>query len=463
MTKMKTNHTVPKKALSVLLSVVMVLGYVGLFSTLFALKAYAASYSVTAYWNCVNTKSTYDGNRMILYNADKSLSQSIPSDGSTPATNTTGDHNETVTLSWVPAYVEYRCQGNIADVSEWYITGLSVNGVSIWTGKVGCKKQNVTTNTAKTTLDIANGSCSSWSNSGSNFSTTTSTHATSSTLQPKNTTINVSVNNSSVACSGTATFSSSVVDQYGQSLGASATMTYSSLPSGVTRSGNTVTFPNTAFSNGSVTMTASYSGLTSKTATVTFTAHTFGTPSYTWSGTASCTASRTCSKCSYVHSQSATITSSVKTAATCTVKGTTRYTATFAHSAFSTQTKDVQDIAVLGHSYTGDYVNQSSGKHYKKCVRFSSCGTYGIGTTQNATENCSGGTANCVDKAVCTKCSTAYGSVDAGNHKSTENRAAVSPTCTAVGYTAGIFCTACNQWVSGHTAVSATGHSEHSA
>lgn len=426
-----------RRALSVFLSVLMLMSA----WVFVAPKANAASYNITVSWNVKNTKDTYDGNRMILKNG--SNSQSIPSNG-VAATKNSGAQSETVTLSWIPETVEYRCQGNIADISEYYMTSITVNGVPIWSGSIGCKKQNITTNTASTTLTISTGSCSSWSNGGSNSSTTTSSHATADTLQPKNTTVNASVSPTSISCSGgSATFSSSVVDQYGESLGSSASMTYSSLPSGASRSGATVTFPQSMLvTSGSVTMTAAFSGLTSKTATVSYTGHTFGTVTYTWSGTTSCTASRKCSVCNYTHSQNATITSSVKTPATCTAKGTTRYTATFSHSAFSTQTKDIQDIAALGHSYTGDYVNQSTGKHYKKCVRFSACGTYGIGTTQNSTENCtadstwttdanqhwktctkcsglatakanhSGGTANCTTLATCATCGVQYGSTN---------------------------------------------------
>ena len=44
----------------------------------------------------------------------------------------------------------------------------------------------------------------------------------------------------------------------------------------------------------------------------------------------------------------------MKTAATCTDKGTHTYTATFKNSAFTKQTKDVQDIAALGHTAGSD-------------------------------------------------------------------------------------------------------------
>ena len=40
---------------------------------------------------------------------------------------------------------------------------------------------------------------------------------------------------------------------------------------------------------------------------------------------------------------------------------------------------------------------------------------------------------------------------DATNHEgTTEEKDAVAPTCSAVGYTAGVYCTACQTWISGH-------------
>lgn len=82
--------------------------------------------------------------------------------------------------------------------------------------------------------------------------------------------------------------------------------------------------------------------------------HSWKTPTYTWSANGkTCTAKRVCSNnSSHTETATATITSAVKTAATCTAKGTTRYTAKFSVSWATTQTKDVQDIAILSHSYT---------------------------------------------------------------------------------------------------------------
>ena len=76
-----------------------------------------------------------------------------------------------------------------------------------------------------------------------------------------------------------------------------------------------------------------------------------------------------------------------------------------------------------GHSYTGSW--QSDGtKHWKDC---DACGNDGhIGT-------CSGGTATCTDKAVCTTCGNAHGSVDANNHSFTNYVSDKNATCTADG------------------------------
>ncbi|MBR6314511.1 MAG: leucine-rich repeat domain-containing protein [Clostridia bacterium] len=74
----------------------------------------------------------------------------------------------------------------------------------------------------------------------------------------------------------------------------------------------------------------------------------------------------------------------------------------------------------LGHDFSGAYQNVADGTHNRKCVR---CEAYGIGTIENATEACSGGTATCMAAAVCALCNTAYGTVDSTNHNWVENAA----------------------------------------
>ena len=81
--------------------------------------------------------------------------------------------------------------------------------------------------------------------------------------------------------------------------------------------------------------------------------HQWGAPTYTWATNgSSCTAQRVCSRdSSHKETESGAISSSVTTPATCEGKGKTTYTATFTNSAFSTQTKVIEDIPALGHSW----------------------------------------------------------------------------------------------------------------
>lgn len=82
--------------------------------------------------------------------------------------------------------------------------------------------------------------------------------------------------------------------------------------------------------------------------------HSWGEPTYTWSSNhKTCTATRVCTLNSS-HTETETVNSSsiVKTPATCTVKGTTTYTAIFTNKAFANQTKDVQDIEVKEHTWS---------------------------------------------------------------------------------------------------------------
>lgn len=77
--------------------------------------------------------------------------------------------------------------------------------------------------------------------------------------------------------------------------------------------------------------------------------HSYGAPTYVWSGN-SCTATRICSR-TVAHEESETVTAtSVTVAPTCTAGGSTTLTATFANSAFATQTQ-VSTTPALGHSF----------------------------------------------------------------------------------------------------------------
>ena len=115
------------------------------------------------------------------------------------------------------------------------------------------------------------------------------------------------------------------------------------------------------------------------------TGHNYGAPTYVWSPDGkTCTATRVCKNDgSHKETESATITNVVKTAATCTVKGTHTYTATFKNSAFTKQTKDVQDIAALGHNFSSSYTVDKAAGHTTTGVKSQHCTR--CSATQNAT------------------------------------------------------------------------------
>ena len=100
----------------------------------------------------------------------------------------------------------------------------------------------------------------------------------------------------------------------------------------------------------------------------------------------------------------------------------------------------------------------SAAVYYYKCANCSekSTDTYKYGSALGHT----GGTANCIDKAVCTRCNTAYGSVNSSNHKSVVKDSAVAATCTKTGLTEGKHCSACGKTITAQTVIPAKGHTE---
>ena len=70
------------------------------------------------------------------------------------------------------------------------------------------------------------------------------------------------------------------------------------------------------------------------------------------------------------------------------------------------------DLCILAHhiDYATALVPGEASVLTAEGERFAACGTYGVGSTANSTESCSGGTATCTAQPVCSKCSAAYGS-----------------------------------------------------
>ncbi len=213
--------------------------------------------------------------------------------------------------------------------------------------------------------------------------------------------------------------------------------------------------------------------------------HDYSDADYTWSsvdGSWTCVAVRTCQNdASHTETAEATVKAEVKDPATCTEKGTTEYTATFAESVNSwteTQTKEVTDIPALGHNYEAEIPEErylekaanceSAATYYTSCevcgesskgkgddeetffsgvelghdwsewtsnnnnTHTHTCKRNGCGKSES--EECVGGTATCADQAICDICKSAYGALlehDYNGSVVTYNWAADYKSCMA--------------------------------
>lgn len=113
----------------------------------------------------------------------------------------------------------------------------------------------------------------------------------------------------------------------------------------------------TCTENGKTTYTAvfengAFSEQSKTAADIPATGHKWGEPTYTWSSdNSSVTAKRSCSVCGKSETETVKTTGVFSTAATCTEKGKTTYTAAFSNSAFSKQSRTVTDIPAAGHDW----------------------------------------------------------------------------------------------------------------
>ena len=127
-------------------------------------------------------------------------------------------------------------------------------------------------------------------------------------------------------------------------------------------------------------------------------------------------------------------------AETCTEKGWNAYD-TCSRCDYTTY----KEIAALGHDFTSNTWQSDAHRHWKKCSRCKAAGK----KTQHT-----GGTATCKDRAVCTTCSKAYGTLDAKHHVGgTEIRDMVEPTTKKAGHTGNSYCKGCNTKLSDGTVI----------
>ncbi len=104
-----------------------------------------------------------------------------------------------------------------------------------------------------------------------------------------------------------------------------------------------------------------------------------------------------------------------------------------------------EEIPMIAHNFGGDAENKEVGKHHYACqnrldTEGTKCGTYG------AEEACSGGTADCLNAAVCSKCNTAYGEALGHNYNETVGTKNNDGTHT-------VACTRCAEGTEGHTKI----------
>ena len=96
------------------------------------------------------------------------------------------------------------------------------------------------------------------------------------------------------------------------------------------------------------------------------------------------------------------------------------------------------------HVWT-NWVSNGDGTHTRTCQD---------NPDHTQTEKCSGGTATCKDKAVCTICNTAYGELNPANHVGgMEVRNYVAATTEAAGYTGDTWCKGCNTKIADGTTI----------
>lgn len=141
----------------------------------------------------------------------------------------------------------------------------------------------------------------------------------------------------------------------------------------------------------------------------------------------------------------------LKKDATCQEAGYEAYKYCYA---CNTATTEIKTIAQLKHSFTV-YSSNYDGTHTAIC---DTCDET-IAEKATDTAACSGGTANCVDKAVCAVCKEAYGDIDSANHKGDKLMPKQDSTCQTEGYNAYKYCDACGEVKETITVIAKKNHS----
>ena len=98
---------------------------------------------------------------------------------------------------------------------------------------------------------------------------------------------------------------------------------------------------------------------------------------------------------------------------------------------------DTVTAAKSGHTW-GAWTSDGNDRHTRRCTV--------NGCRQSETARCSGGTATCVERAVCAACGAAYGAVDNKNHTALVKVNGRPATPTQVGYVTCWTCEDCGRY-----------------
>ena len=139
----------------------------------------------------------------------------------------------------------------------------------------------------------------------------------------------------------------------------------------------------------------------------------------------------------------------------CKTSGCTATDTVIAHTPGAAATEDMPQTctecgyeitSALNHEHNWSaWTSNSDGTHTRTCLDH---------PEHTQTEKCSGGTATCKDKAVCTICNTAYGELNPANHVGgMEVRNYVAATTEAAGYTGDTWCKGCNTKIADGTTI----------
>lgn len=139
----------------------------------------------------------------------------------------------------------------------------------------------------------------------------------------------------------------------------------------------------------------------------------------------------------------------------CKTSGCTATDTVIAHTPGAAATEDTPQTCTecgyeitpaLNHEHNWSaWTSNGDGTHTRTCLD---------NPDHTQKEKCSGGTATCKDKAVCSTCNTAYGELDPANHAGgTEVRNYVAATTEAAGYTGDTWCKGCNTKIADGTTI----------